>query len=164
MRSDRLLPEDHTAKFQSCAFANLAKAKIDELKANTAAASPTDARGSPPVKSKAFDGKWDVTVRCADASGALGYGRYLLATVTNGTLHAEDPNPTRPPLAIDGDIGQDGKATLVAHGLTSNPAYSVGHVGQGSPYSYSVGAQFEKTRGTGKRMELRPCELTFAKK
>ena len=113
--------EDHAAKFQSCAFANLAKAKIDELKANTAAASPTDARASPPVKSKAFDGKWDVTVRCADASGALGYERYLLATVTNGTLHAEDPNPTRPPLAIDGDIGQDGKATLVAHGLTSNP-------------------------------------------
>jgi hypothetical protein len=156
--------EDHVAKFPSCAFANLARTKIDQLKPKTALASPSDAPAPAAAKTKDFDGKWDVQVKCTDASGALGYGRYLTGSVTNGTLHAEEPNPARPPLAIDGDIGPDGKATLVAHGLTSNPNYTVGHVNQGTPYSYSVDAKFEKTRGTGKRMELRPYELTFAKK
>ncbi len=156
--------EDHLARFPSCAFASLAKARIDELKQRAALASPTGAPAGSVARSRDFDGKWDVTVRCTNASGALGYGRTLGATVTNGVLHGEDQTNGRPLLALDGEIGADGKATLKAHGVTGESAYTVNKAKPGSPYSYTVDAQFERTRGTGKRNELRPCELTFAKK
>jgi hypothetical protein len=79
-------------------------------------------------------------------------------------LHAEDPNPARPILQLDGEIPPGGKTILTAHGSTGDVVYSVGGVKPGTPYSYNVDAQFEKTRGTGKRIELRRCDLTFAKR
>jgi uncharacterized caspase-like protein len=156
--------EDHVARFPSCAFAGLAKARIDALKTKTAVAAPTDTPAASAGKTRDFDGKWDVTVRCADATGALGYGRALVATVANGVLHAEDPNPGRPMLQLDGEIPPGGKTMLTAHGSTGDTVYSVGGVKPGTPYAYNIDAQFEKTRGTGKRVELRRCDLTFAKR
>jgi uncharacterized caspase-like protein len=156
--------EDHVARFPSCAFADLARTKIDALKTKTAVAAPTGSPAAPAGTTSDFDGKWDVTVRCMDAHGALGYGRALVATVTNGTLHAEDPNPARPMLQLNGQIPPGGKAMLVASGLTGDASYTIGNYKPGTPYSYSVDAQFEKTRGTGKRVELRRCDLTFAKR
>jgi hypothetical protein len=156
--------EDHLARFPTCAFVSLAKARIDELKQRTALASPADTPANPVARTKDFDGKWDVTVRCTNASGALGYGRALVATVTNGVLHGEDQSNGRPLLALDGEIGADGKATLKAHGFTGDSAYTVNSAKPGTPYGYTVDAKFERTRGTGKRNEARPCDLTFAKR
>jgi Caspase domain len=153
--------EDHVAKFPGCAFANLAKAKMEQLKTRTAVAAPSDASAD---KTRDFDGKWDIVVRCSDVKGALGFARSLVGTVTKGVLHAEDPNPSRPMLVLDGEIGQTGKAILNAHGVTGDSAFTVGNRKPGSPYSFSVEAQFERTRGSGKRLEVRPCELTFAKR
>jgi len=65
---------------------------------------------------------------------------------------------------IDGDIAPDGKATFTAKGLTGDAVYSVGGVKSGTSYAYTIDAQFERRRGTGKRNELRPCTLTFAKR
>jgi hypothetical protein len=153
------------ARFPSCAFAGLAKARIDALKTKTALTVPTDAPAASAGKTGDFDGKWDVIVKCENArGGALGYGRALVATVTNGVLHAEDPNPARPMLQLDGDIPPSGKTVLAAHGVTGDAAYTIGNYKPGTPYSYNVDAQFEKTRGTGKRIELRRCDLTFAKR
>jgi hypothetical protein len=75
--------------------------------------------------------------------------------------HAED---TKPLLTIDGEIGADGKATLFAKGFTGGPAYTLGHEKEGTPYGYTIDAQFDGTRGTGKRNEARPCTLVFAKR
>jgi hypothetical protein len=47
--------------------------------------------------------------------------------------------------------------------LTGDAVYSVGGIKAGSPYVYTIDAPFEHRRGTGKRNELRPCTLTFAK-
>jgi len=156
--------EDHVARFPGCAFAGLAKARIDALKTKTAVAAPTDAASAPAGKTKDFDGAWEVSVRCMSASGALGFQRVLVGTIKGGVLHAEDPNPARPMLKVDGEIGQDGKAILLATGQTGPSAYSVGNLKPGTPYSYNVDARFEKTHGTGKRMEMRPCDLTFTKR
>jgi len=150
--------EDHLARFASCSFASLAKARIDGLKEKTALAKPTG-------ESKSFDGKWDVTVNCASAGKALGYTRVLSATVTNGVLHAEDPEPrTTNTLAIDGQIPADGKATLSARGTSGPSVYTVNNATPGSPYAYTIDAQFEHTRGSGKRNELRPCNFIFVKR
>ena len=151
--------EDHVTRFRSCAFASLAKAKIDELNQRTALASPTDASG----RTKEFDGKWDVTVLCSDIKGARGYRRTLAATIANGVFHGEQ-NDGLQQMIIDGTIPASGKTTLHTHGLTGDAAYSVNAVKRGSPFAFTVDAQFERNHGTGKRIELRPCDLTFAKK
>ena len=90
--------------------------------------------------------------------------RSLSATVTDGAFHAEDQSTGKPNwLLIDGKIAPDGKATLTAKGLTGDAVYSVGGIKAGSPYAYTIDAQFERIRGKGKRNELRPCTLSFAK-
>jgi uncharacterized caspase-like protein len=156
--------QDHLARFANCAFANLAKAKIDELKAKSALAAPTDAPANTAARTSEFDGKWDVSVSCVSASGARAFARSLVATVTNGVLHGEDRTETRPLLAIDGVIPPSGKTTLSAHGFTGDSAYAVRAVKRGTPYAYTVDAQFERTGGAGKRNEVRPCNLIFAKR
>ncbi|MBR0811637.1 MULTISPECIES: hypothetical protein [Bradyrhizobium] len=112
-----------------------------------------------------FDGKWDVTVNCASSGKALGYTRTLSATTAGGAFHAEDRDPrTNSTLAIDGQVSADGKTTLSARGLTGPSAYTVNNSAPGSPYGYTIDAQFERSRGSGKRNELRPCSFTFVKR
>lgn len=150
--------EDHLARFSNCSFASLAKGRIETLKQKVVLA---PAAGD----SKTFDGKWDVTISCTNSGKALGYTRSLSATVTNGALHAEDLEPrTNNTLAIDGQIPADGKTTLSARGMTGPSAYTVNNAVPGSPYAYTIDAQFERTRGSGKRNELRPCSFTFVKR
>lgn len=153
--------EDHVARFPACAFATLARAKIEALKQKTALAPPTGARG----KTGDFDGAWDITVSCANVGKVLGYARSLSGTVANGVLQARDKEPDKVNwLVIEGRIPPDGKATLTARGLTGSPSSTVGGATAGSPYSYSIDAQFEPTRGSGKRNEVRPCKVDFVKR
>ena len=150
--------EDHLARFPNCIFATLARARIEGLKQKTALAPASG-------ETKTFDGKWDVTVSCTSAGKAQGYTRALSATVTNGVLHAEDPDQrTTNTLLIDGQIPPDGQTTLSARGLTGQSTYTVNNAPPGSPYAYTIDAQFERTRGSGKRNELRPCTFTFVKR
>ncbi|WP_407118610.1 caspase domain-containing protein [Bradyrhizobium sp. LMG 9283] len=150
--------EDHLARFPNCSFANLARARIDSLKQKVALAPASG-------ESKMFDGKWDVTVSCANSGKALGYTRALSATVANGLFHAEDRDPrTNSTLEIDGQISADGKSTLSARGLTGPSAYTVNNIAPGSPYAYTIDAQFERSRGSGKRNELRPCSFIFVRR
>ncbi|AWM02114.1 caspase family protein [Bradyrhizobium amphicarpaeae] len=150
--------EDHLTRFSNCSFASLARARMDGLKQKVAAA---PAAG----ESRTFDGKWDVTVSCASSGKAMGYTRALSATIANGVFHAEDRDPrTSSTLAIDGQVGADGKTTLSARGLTGPSAYTVNNSAPGSPYGYTIDAQFERSRGSGKRNELRPCSFTFVRR
>ena len=150
--------EDHLTRFSGCSFASLARARINSLKQKTALAPATG-------ESKSFDGKWDVTISCTNSGKALGYTRTLSATVANGAFHAEDSEPrTNNTLAIDGLIPADGKTTLSARGTTGPSAYTVNSAVPGSPYAYTIDAQFERTRGSGKRNELRPCTFNFVKR
>ena len=157
--------EDHLTRFSSCAFAGLAKAKLEALKQKSALVTPSDTPAGRSARTREFDGRWDMTVSCADSGNAKGYTRILSATVKDGALRAEDQPSGKPNwLLIDGDIAGDGKATLTARGLTGDSVYTLGGAKPGSPYSYTIDATFERDRGTGKRNELRPCTVTFAKR
>jgi hypothetical protein len=158
--------EDHVARFPRCAFADLAKARIDQLKQKTAVAAPVAAPpGGNAGRTKGFDGNWDVTIVCANDGPARGYTINLSAGVKDGVMHGEHLTSGTPGWAvIDGMIGGDGSATLNAHGLTDAPIYTVGQVKPGTPYAYTVDAHLAGSRGTGKRIELRPCTLAFAKR
>ena len=93
------------------------------------------------------------------------YDKILSAVVTDGKFHAEDGVQGKPNfLAIDGDIEADGKAFLIAKGLTGSSKFTVNNSKEGSPYTYTVNAQFDGSSGSGKRNELRPCNLVFARR
>jgi len=154
--------EDHLARFPSCSFASLAKARIDGLKQKVALAPATNARAG---GSKEFDGNWDVTLNCPPSGKAQGFTRPLAGTVTNGVFHAEvQGKDGANRLEIDGQIPADGKTTLSARGTTGASAYTLNNVAPGSPYAFTVDAQFDRTRGTGKRNEARACNLVFVKR
>jgi hypothetical protein len=154
--------QDHLARFPSCAFAGLAKAKIEEMK--TAAIVPPT-RLQDAATSHKFDGTWTITIGCPAEGKVLGYTRSLTGTVTNGRLHGELLKEGAPNwLAIDGPIDEDGKTILLVHGLTNDPKYTYGQVKAGSPYTYTVNAQFNAASGSGKRVELRPCTVSFLKR
>jgi uncharacterized caspase-like protein len=154
--------EDHVARFSTCAFASLARARIDGLKQKTALAPAGDARAG---GSKEFDGNWDVTLNCTGTGKAQGFTRGLVATVANGVFHADaqgQGNVNR--LEIDGQIPSDGKTTLSARGSTGASAYTLNNSPPGTPYAFTIDAQFERNRGSGKRNEQRPCTINFVKR
>ncbi|MCS3729864.1 caspase family protein [Bradyrhizobium betae] len=155
--------EDHLARFPNCIFATLAKARVEGLKQKTALA---PAAGNAGIGgSKDFDGNWDVTLNCQTSGKAQGFTRALAATVTNGVFHAEAQGPSGVNrLEIDGQIQADGKTTLSARGTTGASTYALNNVAPGSPYGFTVDAQFDRTRGSGKRNEMRPCNLVFVKR
>lgn len=154
--------EDHLVRFPNCIFATLAKACVEGLKQRVALAPANNARAG---GGKDFDGNWDVTLNCSTSGKAQGFTRPLVATVTNGVFHAEVEGPGGANrLEIDGQIPADGKTTLSARGTTGASTYTLGNVPPGTPYAFTVDAQFERSRGSGKRNEARPCNLVFVKR
>jgi len=81
-------------------------------------------------------------------------------------FHAEELKPGQAGwITIDGEIAIDGKAAFVETGLTGvDPRFTKGHTKGGMPYSFPVDAQFNESRGTGKRLMGRPCNLRFGKR
>lgn len=67
-------------------------------------------------------------------------------------------------LRLQGDIQPDGSAKLDANGLTGDPKFNLKSAQKGVPYAYQVAARFEGSRGTGRRLHLRACDLTFVKR
>ena len=117
----------------------------------------------------AFDGTWQATVVCSDhqsASGmvAKGYTLVMDATVRQGWLDGQYGKPgSANSLRLSGAIQPDGQASLVAEGFTGNPQYSIDRVPSSSRYSYTLKSQFEARRGSGQRVEGRPCEAVFVR-
>jgi hypothetical protein len=115
-----------------------------------------------------FDGVWSVTVVCADykdaSAGAKGYTLRMLGEVKNGQFEGQRGKPGEPgSLRYSGRIQRDGSAELQANGFTGNPDYTPGRLVAATPYTYRLTAQFDERRGTGKRLDARPCEATFVK-
>ena len=112
-----------------------------------------------------FDGNWNVTLVCPTDKTAQGYTYHFAAQVKNGVLHGENGTTGKPGwVALDGSIQADGNATLNANGITNVPRFSAYQVQTGTPYTYSVNAHFDGSRGNGRRVELRACTLTFVKR
>jgi hypothetical protein len=96
--------------------------------------------------------------------GALGYTYEFQARVKDSVLRGQYGSEGRPGyLTLSGTIKPDGSSLMSAHGITGDPKYSVDRVQKDTPYSYHVTARFEESRGTGSRVEVRACTLTFVK-
>jgi hypothetical protein len=120
----------------------------------------------PAEDARRFDGNWAVTLVCLpDPHNAfLGFTWQFAARIKDGVLHGQRGIAGLPAsLTLDGPIQPDGSALLTAHGLTGDPFYTVGHVGQGTPFGYHVKAQFSGDHGSGNRIELRACNYSFVR-
>lgn len=115
--------------------------------------------------SQSFDGDWLTTVSCADAQDALGYSYRFVSTVKDGALYGLHGALDEPgSLAITGKIGSDGTAKLYADGRTGSKEYVPGRdTPRGTEYGYDIEAHFDASRGTGRRLEGRPCTIAFDK-
>lgn len=112
-----------------------------------------------------FDGTWTTILSCTNARGALGYSFEFLSLVKDDVLHGEKGTKGQPGwLQIDGTIAADGAASLYASGLVGAAPYAVGDRPAGTAYGYHLDTQFTGTKGSGHRMEGRPCTVVFAKK
>lgn len=112
-----------------------------------------------------FDGKWLTTVSCENARDALGYSFRFVSEVKDGKLrglHGTEGEPSS--LLIEGKIEADGSAKLYATGRTGSKEYVPGRdTPRGTEYSYSIDAHFKGAKGTGTRVEGRPCAFQFEK-
>jgi hypothetical protein len=64
---------------------------------------------------------------------------------------------------LDGRIDADGDGAMLANGIIGASAFAAGHSPAGNAYAYHVLANFTGTKGSGKRIEGRVCNLTFVK-
>jgi hypothetical protein len=114
---------------------------------------------------ESYDGKWLTTVSCESARDALGYSFRFVSEVKDGNLrglHGTEGQPSS--LLIEGKIDADGAAKLYATGRTGSKEYVPGRdTPRGTEYSYSIEAHFKGAKGTGKRVEGRPCSFQFEK-
>jgi hypothetical protein len=112
-----------------------------------------------------FDGTWTTILSCTNARGALGYSFEFLSVVKDDVLHGEKGTKGQPGwLQIDGTIAADGAANLYASGLVGAAPYAVGDRPAGTEYGYHVDTRFAGTKGSGHRVEGRPCTVSFARK
>lgn len=112
-----------------------------------------------------FDGMWQTTVSCEPARGALGYSFRFVSTVKDGVFHGLHGMEGEPgSLKIDGKIGADGAGKFYADGFTGSKEYVPGRdTPKGTEYGYNIDAHFEKSAGSGTRVEGRPCTFRFEK-
>jgi hypothetical protein len=111
-----------------------------------------------------FDGTWDTVISCENAGGALGYSFKFPSVVKDSVLLGSKGTKGKPGyLQVYGKISSDGSAKLYADGLIGASEVAVGHRPVGTQYGYHIEANFMDTSGTGKRVEGRPCSVTFTK-
>ena len=126
----------------------------------SAAAPPAPASAAQP-----FDGSWQVVIDCAPTpDGTRGYRWRFDAQVRDGSLLGQFHEPgTNASGTLSGIIRPNGDALLRMNGNTGAPQYSVGQVAAGTPFHYTATAHFAATSGSGRRNELRQCDLTFTR-
>lgn len=160
----RIRAEANAAAARARAEADAATRAAAAQAAKAAPAPAAIAPGAPGAANR-FDGVWNVTINCPKIPETeTGFTQEFLAQVKDGLLQGDHGREGAPgSLRLQGEILADGSAKLDAKGLTGHPRFNIKGVPQGLPYGYQVAARFEGTRGTGRRMQVRPCDLTFVK-
>jgi hypothetical protein len=117
------------------------------------------------VSARQFDGTWNVIIDCAQASdGALAYKWNFTAEIRNGSLLGQYHDAgTDSSGTLSGRVQSNGDAVLRMIGKTGVPAYNVARVRSGTPFHYTANTHFADRSASGRRNELRQCDLEFSK-
>ncbi len=114
---------------------------------------------------ESFDGKWLTTVSCENFRDALGFSYRFVSEVKDGKfrgLHGTEGQPGF--LLVEGKIGAEGTGKFYATGRTGSKEYVPGRdTPRGTEYGYNIDAHFKGDKGTGTRVEGRPCSFAFEK-
>jgi hypothetical protein len=111
-----------------------------------------------------FDGNWGVSVSCAaTGDGAKSYNWQFPATIRNGVVQGQYRTPGAIPSGtLTGRVAESGDGSLQMRGIAGDSEYTVGRKG-GVPFRYTVRAHFNGGSGSGNRVELRSCNLSFSR-
>ncbi len=116
-----------------------------------------------PAPSKDFDGTWTTTWRCADMERARGYTYEFRGQIKDGVYHAQYGTKGQPSsLELDGKIEPGGAAGFKGAVVVGSPIAGMG-AARGTVSPVYAMARFGHASGTGDRINLRPCSLTFVK-
>lgn len=147
--------KDHLLRFPNCAFAGLAKSRIEELSKAAEVAKPANP----------YDGLWIVKETCTSKPPFFPAAtfKYTLR-IKDGALHehfGEDGKPGSS--TFDGQIGADGTADIAVAGLV-NPARDPLHRPAGSQFKYDLALALKDSTGVAVRTRsFRPCRSELTK-
>jgi hypothetical protein len=115
------------------------------------------------MATKTFDGSWQTTWTCPNLGQYPGYSYQFAGQVKDGTYHGVKGIKGEPSsLVLDGKIEPDGAAGFFGEIIVGSSLVGLG-AARGSPSDFHALAQFDRTSATGKRIEGRPCSLSFVK-
>jgi cell division septation protein DedD len=116
-----------------------------------------------PATTNNFDGTWQTTWTCFNYGNFPGYTFLFPVQVKNGTYHGQKGKDGEPgSLIVDGKVEPNGTAAFFGKGVVGSAIVALG-AARGTQYAFHALAQFDRRSGTGKRIEGRPCTLSFVK-
>jgi hypothetical protein len=112
---------------------------------------------------KTFDGAWQTTWTCTNVGQYPGYSYRFEGEVKDGAFHGVKGVKGQPSsMVLDGKIMSDGMAAFYGEIIVGSSVVALG-AARGTPSDFHALAHFDRRSGSGKRVEGRPCTLTFEK-
>lgn len=116
-----------------------------------------------PATGKNFDGMWQTTWTCTNYAQYPGYTYQFTGEIKDGSYHGQRGKEGEPSsLVIDGKIESDGTAAFFGKGFVGSSLVALG-APRGTQYAFHALVSFTRNNGSGKRIEGRPCMLSFVK-
>jgi TIR domain len=113
--------------------------------------------------SKNFDGAWQTEWTCPNLGQYPGYTFQFTGQVKDGAYHGVKGVKGEPSsMVLDGKIEPDGQAGFSGEIIVGSSLVGLG-AARGTPSDFHALAHFDQRSGNGKRIEGRPCSLTFMK-
>jgi hypothetical protein len=139
--------EDHLARFPNCAFAGLAKARIDALKAKAAGSPPSPPQianaepGPPPTPRMMDTGPARAVIEANKGWQPAGIDIHGPGTLEFRAAGTWVFNPNLPAVGANGDgrFSTQGRQGYSFHGAAGREGQLIGRIGNGAPFV--VGAQ-----------------------
>jgi hypothetical protein len=114
-----------------------------------------------PAAGKGFDGAWQTTWTCTNVGNFPGYSYRFTGQVKDGAYHGLKGVKGEPSsLDLNGKIGPDGTGAFFGEIIVGSSVVALG-APRGTPSDFHALAHFDHGSGTGKRIEGRPCSLSF---
>ncbi len=116
-----------------------------------------------PATGRNFDGTWQTEWTCPNLGQYPGYTYRFAGQVRDGAYHGLKGTKGEPSsLDLNGKIDSDGAAAFFGEIIVGSSLVGLG-TARGTPSDFHALAQFDRSSGSGKRIEGRPCSLTFGK-
>jgi hypothetical protein len=114
-----------------------------------------------PATGKNFDGVWQTMWTCPNLGQYPGYTYQWSGQVTGGVYHGIRGVKGQPSsMVLDGKIEADGAAAFFGEIIVGSSLVGLG-AARGTPSDFHAIATFESSSGSGRRIEGRPCTLSF---